>query len=111
MTAFMIAGGVTIVAQDDTATISLNEATNTVTGNRNISVLKIDNPSLTTNLALTFSLTDDPVAYDLNNAVIVPALGTVFVQVADANNTGPVYVQNTAGGIDGAYVQPVVLIG
>ena len=111
MTAFMIAGGVTIVAQDDTATISLNTATNTVTGNRNISVLKIDNPSLTTNLALTFSLTDDPVAYDLNNAVIVPALGTVFVQVADANNTGPVYVQNTAGGIDGAYVQPVVLIG
>jgi len=111
MTAFMIAGGVVAVAQDDTATISIDTATNTVTGNRNISVLKIDNPDLTTNLGLTFSLTALPPALDLNNSVVVPANGTVFVQVAPANYTGPVYVRATAGGASGAYVQPVVLVG
>ena len=111
MTAFMIAGGVVAVAQDDTATISLSTTTNTVTGNKNISVLKIDNPDLTTNLGITFSLTALPPTLDLNNAVIVPANSTVFVQVAPANNTSPVYVRNTGGGAAGAYVQPVVLVG
>jgi hypothetical protein len=111
MTAFMIAGGITLVAQDGTATISLDTATNTVTGNRNISVLKIDNPDLSTNLAVTYSLTALPPALDLSNAVVVPANGTVFVQVAPANYAGPVYVRNSAGGVDGSYIQPVVLLG
>ena len=111
MTAFMIAGGVVAVAQDDTATISIDTATTTVTGNKNISVLKIDNPDLTTNLGLTFSLTEEPAAYDSHNAVVVPANGTVFVQVAGSNYTGSVYVRASAGGASGAYVQPVVLVG
>lgn len=111
MTAFQIVGGVTLVAQDGTATISLDTATNSVTGNKNISVLKVDNPDLTTNLALTFSLTGLPPALDLHNAVVVPANSTVFVQVASANNTAPVYVRASAGGSGGAYVQPVAIIG
>ena len=111
MTAFTITGGVVVVAQDDTATISLDESTNSVTGSKSISVLKIDNPDLTTNLALTFSLSALPVAEDLHNAVIIPANSTVFVQVASANNTSPVYVRATAGGSGGAYVQPVSIIG
>lgn len=111
MTAFMITGGIVAVAQDDTATISLDTATNSVTGSKSISVLKIDNPDLTTNLAITFSLSALPGTYDSHNAVIVPANGTVFVQVASANNTSPVYVRATAGGAGGAYVQPVSIIG
>lgn len=111
MTAFMITGGVVAVAQDGNATISLDTATNSVTGNKGISVLKIDNPDLTTNLALTFSLSAAPVAEDLHNAVLVPANGTVFVQVAPAGYAGPVYVRASAGGTGGAYVQPVSIIG
>ena len=111
MTAFMIVGAVVQVAQDDTATLTLTQGTNSITGNKNISVLKIDNPDLTTNLAITFSLTAIPPALDLNNCAICPANSTIFVQVAPANHTGPVYIRNTAGGIDGAYVQPVAIIG
>ena len=112
MTAFMIAGGVTIVAQDDTASITLDQATTTVTGNRSTSVLKIDNPDLSTNLAITFYLDDIyPATIDYSNCVIVPANGTVFVQVAPTGYTGSVNVLMSAGGANGCYIQPVVLIG
>ena len=57
------------------------------------------------------SATAAPVALDLHNAVVVPANGTVFVQVAPAGYIGPVYVKASAGGTNGAYVQPVSIIG
>ena len=111
MTAFAITGAITAVAQDTAATITLSEDTVSFTGNKSTSVLKIDNPDLTTNLAITFSLTGAVSAYDANNSVLVPANSTVFVQVAPAGFTGSVYVYNSAGGADGAYIQPVVIIG
>jgi hypothetical protein len=110
MTAFQIVGAVVMVATGTDETLTLTQGTNSITGNKNISVLKIDNPDLVDNLAITFSLTAPPTTLDLNNCVIVPANGTVFVQVAPANHTGPVYVHNTAGGAATAYVQPVALI-
>jgi len=112
MTAFMITGGVTIVAQDGYASIILDEATNSITGNKSTSVLKIDNPDLATNLAITFYLGDlYPGTIDYSNCVIVPANGTVFVQVAPAGYTGSVNVLMSAGGVDGCYIQPVAIIG
>ena len=112
MTAFMITGGVTIVAQDGTASITLDEATNSITGNKSTSVLKIDNPDLTTNLAITFELGDlYPATVDYSNCVVVPANGTVFVQVAPNGYTGSVNVLMTAGGAGGCYIQPVAIVG
>lgn len=110
MTAFQIVGALVLVADGTAETLTLTQGTNSITGNKNISVLKIDNPDLTTNMGITFSLTAPPAAIDYNNCVLIPANGTVFVQVAPANHTGPVYVYNTAGGGVTAYVQPVALI-
>lgn len=109
MTAYFITGEVLDVPVDTATTITLTEATNSVTGSKSTSVLKVDNPDLTTICAIGFSLTGSLSSYDATNATAIAPGGTVFVQVAPAGYTGSVYIRITGG--SGAYVQPVSIIG
>ena len=94
---------------DTPTTISLTEATNSVTGSKSLSLIKVDNPDLVDTCAFGYSLTEEVSAYDPTNATVITPGGTVFVQVAPAGYSGVVYVRITGG--TGAYAQPVAIIG
>jgi hypothetical protein len=109
MSVYQIVGPLTSLAVDTPTTLTLSTATNNFAGNKNITVLKIDNPDLTTTAALGFSLTAAVSTYDAANAIGIAPGATVIVQVANANFTGPVYVRATGG--TGLYVQAVAVSG
>lgn len=109
MTAYTITGAAVDVPVDIPTTLTLTADTNSVTGSKSLSVLKVDNYDLTTASALTISLDAEASTLDLNNATIIAAGSTVFVQVAPNGYTGPVYVRVNGG--SGVWVQPVSIIG
>lgn len=109
MTAFMITGALVNVAADTPTTLTLSEATNSITGSKSLTFLKVDNVDLTTASGLTFSLTAAVEAVDLANTILVAPGTTAFVQVAPAGYTGSVYVRASGGGT-GLYVQPVAIV-
>jgi hypothetical protein len=106
MTAYQIVGPLVNVPVDTTATLSLSADTNNFAGNKNITVLKVDNTSLTDVAGIGFSLSGTVSTYDANNVTGIAPGGTVFVQVANSNYTGSVYVR--ASGAD-VYVQAVAV--
>lgn len=110
MTAFQIVGALVNVAADTPTTLTLTAATNSITGAKSITFLKVDNADVATASGLTFSLTAAVETVDLANTIVVAPGATAFVQVAPANYTGPVYIR-ASGGSNGLYVQPVAIVG
>lgn len=107
MTAYQIVGPFTLLVTDTPTTLTPSTTTRNPAGNKNISVLKIDNPDTATPTGLTFSLTGPVTTLDADNTTIVAPGGTAIVQVAPAGYTGLVYVRATGS----LYVQPVAIIG
>ena len=109
MAVYQKLGGVVGMTAPIAATISPTDLDTSFTGNRNVAFVKVVNHSLTDHIQLSWqtsgALTGE------SNPTVIGAGQTEYIQVAAANNTGPVYfyLSGTAGLI--AYLTPIAIVG
>ena len=109
MAVYQKLGGALGITAPAAGSIATTDLTTSITGNTNISFVKVTNTNLSGAITLSFqtsgALTGD------SAATIVGAGQTEYVQVAALNNTGPVYfyVGGTASAV--AYITPIAIVG
>lgn len=109
MTVYQKLGAALGITAPAAGSIATTDLTTSITGNTNVAFVKVTNTNLSGAITLSFR-TSGALTGDLA-ATVVGAGQTEFVQVALANNTGPVYfyVGGTAGAV--AYITPVAIVG
>jgi hypothetical protein len=109
MTVYQKLGGVVGMTAPVAVTISPTDLDTSFTGNNNVAFVKVVNADLEDHVQLSWStagaLTEE------TNPTVIGAGQTEYIQVAAANNTGPVYfyLSGTAGNI--AYLTPIAIVG
>tara|TARA_R110002126_G_scaffold192247_1_gene340389 strand:- start:152 stop:475 length:324 start_codon:yes stop_codon:yes gene_type:complete len=107
MTVYQKLGGYIFIAAPGSATLAPADLDGGFTGNTNISYVKVTNPG-TAVIELSWNTTGTLVGSV--EPTVVAAGTTEFIQVAAANNRGPVYFY-----VDGTsvtvYITPIAIVG